>query len=299
MADGNTPQGGDKKPTAQVSSDNRFLFNRPIESGMGKGSKTPEETQNKFNWGAFGLTPLWAIAHKTPIGLLWLIVPLVLMLGNINAWLLIPGVALSLAISGYLGKNGNEWGWQNTKWISVMDFNIAQKAWARMGIAWLVIVILCSSWVILGKQGITAKFIEEQNLNQDKVTCANQLNRAGKIVYKAQSSASGVTTSMSSAKELQRVFTKFGGEKTYTKSGDDAIITNNGVKYTFVVTGQCDINRKTCGAILSRDAIGICKENNISLCTQNRTFCRMYIGANEVKEIPTPKPRVKEGSRIF
>jgi hypothetical protein len=98
------------------------------DSGMGKASVLPKELKG-FNWGAFLLSGIWAIAHKTWIGLL----------------AFIPFVGFLIAF--VLGVNGNEWAWQNRKWKSIEEFKKVQKVWMYWGIAIVGLVVIL--WMLM------------------------------------------------------------------------------------------------------------------------------------------------------
>lgn len=96
----------------------------------------PEEL-NRWNWGAFFLTWIWAIGHSTWIGLLALISP------------------ISLIMAIILGIKGNEWAWNNRKFENIDQFKAVQKKWAAWGLAlFLVSIVLMfaimASSVMLG-----------------------------------------------------------------------------------------------------------------------------------------------------
>jgi tetratricopeptide (TPR) repeat protein len=101
-----------------------------------------------LNWGALLLTPFWAIAHGTWIGLLafgpflgWILTLLVPPLGFILSGPL--GLA-GLIVAIVLLLKGNEWGWQNRAFSSVDEFRRVQKIWAYWGLGVLIFVILLS-----------------------------------------------------------------------------------------------------------------------------------------------------------
>jgi prepilin-type processing-associated H-X9-DG protein len=103
----------------------------PNNSGQGQNSVVPAEIQS-FNWGAFFLSWIWAIAHRAWIGLL----------------ALIPVVGLVMCF--VLGFKGNEWAWRNRHYPSVADFKRAQKSWAIAGLV-LVLgsVLLMPIWAAI------------------------------------------------------------------------------------------------------------------------------------------------------
>jgi len=79
------------------------------------GAMAPAEIKG-WNWGAFLLTPFWAIAHSVWIGLLCFV----------------PYVGWVMSI--VLGLKGNEWAWQNRRFTSVQEFRDVQRTWMVWGI---------------------------------------------------------------------------------------------------------------------------------------------------------------------
>jgi serine/threonine-protein kinase len=80
---------------------------------------------DKWNWGAFLLSPLWPFTNQVWIGLL--------------SWVPIANVAMPFI----LGAKGNAWAWKSRTWKSVEDFRAHQRAWAIAGS-----VVLGSSLVL-------------------------------------------------------------------------------------------------------------------------------------------------------
>ncbi len=98
------------------------------------GSELPDELRG-WNWGAFLLTWIWAIAHKTWIGLLSLVGGLIPFVG--------PVIVLVMWIM--LGLKGNEWAWKNRKFASVEEFKEVQKKWAIWGLVLFIISIVLTA----------------------------------------------------------------------------------------------------------------------------------------------------------
>jgi hypothetical protein len=74
-----------------------------------------------WNWGAFALTWIWGVAHRSYVALL-VFVP-------VFGWFIMPFV---------LGAKGNDWAWRNREWQSVEQFRRAQRAWGLGGLlAWV------------------------------------------------------------------------------------------------------------------------------------------------------------------
>jgi hypothetical protein len=80
---------------------------------------TPTEAELKsWSWGAFGLSWIWGIAHRSPIALL-VFVPVV-------GWFGMPFV---------LGRMGNRWAWRNRRWSDPEAFRRSQRAWAQAALS--------------------------------------------------------------------------------------------------------------------------------------------------------------------
>jgi hypothetical protein len=79
------------------------------------GAAAPPEILG-WNWGAFLLTPFWAIAHQVWIGLLCFV----------------PYVGWIMSI--VLGIKGSEWAWQNRRFSSAQEFRDVQRAWMLWGV---------------------------------------------------------------------------------------------------------------------------------------------------------------------
>jgi hypothetical protein len=98
-------------------------------SGQGKLAAVPPEV-DRWNWGAFLLNWIWGIGNNTFIALL-MFIPF--------ANLVMPFV---------LGAKGSVWAWRNKRWDSVEHFKRVQRAWARWGLALLVLGIAFSFGLI-------------------------------------------------------------------------------------------------------------------------------------------------------
>ncbi len=85
--------------------------------------KNYPETVYKLNWGAFLLTPFWALFHR-----MWLI-------GILS---LIP--VLSIVISVISLFNGSQWAWDKKEWESELAFEEDRSKWNLAGI---IVLILC------------------------------------------------------------------------------------------------------------------------------------------------------------
>ena len=78
---------------------------------------------NNFNWGAFSLWHLWGFWNGMPI-----LSCFGILLGLIaNTFYLL--FIIDIAISLYLGLQGNKLSWQKKDWSSATNFEIHQKRW--------------------------------------------------------------------------------------------------------------------------------------------------------------------------
>jgi hypothetical protein len=89
---------------------------RPRENTSGTPGVTAPPEIVGWNWGAFLLTPFWAIGHQVWIGLLCFV----------------PYVGWVMSI--VLGLKGSEWAWQNRRFDSVEQFRDVQRTWMWWGI---------------------------------------------------------------------------------------------------------------------------------------------------------------------
>lgn len=80
---------------------------------------------NRFNWGAFFFSWVWAIRHGVWIGLLGLV----------------PFLGLIMRI--VLGFRGNVWAWQRNLYASSADFLKTQRRWGQVG-------LVCACLAIFG-----------------------------------------------------------------------------------------------------------------------------------------------------
>jgi serine/threonine protein kinase len=111
-------------------------------SGQGLQSKTPIPKEIiGWNWGAFLLTPYWALAHRTWIGLFSLAATsswgILYFFSFGNPWIFKAMLAVSLAtelwIMVKLGRQGNQLAWQKVFWQSTSQFKAHQRNWAIAG----------------------------------------------------------------------------------------------------------------------------------------------------------------------
>ena len=89
---------------------------RALVNNSGQNESIPAELSSGWNWGAFMLPVVWAIAHETWFGLL----------------ALVPG--LNLVVPFVLAARGNELAWQNRRFHSIAHFQEVQRVWRNCAI---------------------------------------------------------------------------------------------------------------------------------------------------------------------
>lgn len=141
-------------PIMPTSAPAAASLNEPNNSGQGQSSVLPSEIRG-FNWGAFFLSWIWALAHRTWIGLL----------------ALIPVVGLVMCF--VLGFKGNEWAWRNRHYPSIADFKKAQKSWAIAGL-----VLAVGSFLLVPlPAAILFPVFARARENARKTSCQNNLKQ--------------------------------------------------------------------------------------------------------------------------
>jgi hypothetical protein len=112
-----------------------------------------DEELDKFNWGAFILTPFWGFTNGLPwLCLIYITVGLCGTLALLNYHQSIMPISftvfiLLLGCSLYVGFVGNRVSWTKKKWDSVKHFTSSQELWSNIGIA---ILTLCFFVVVIG-----------------------------------------------------------------------------------------------------------------------------------------------------
>lgn len=97
------------------------------------------ECINRFNWGAFGLLPLWGLGNGKSY-LFFLYLPIIFTLQENIIVTLLSVIFLIIAI--YYGINGNRISWMNKNWSSIEVFDRVQKRWNVAGILGLIISVI-------------------------------------------------------------------------------------------------------------------------------------------------------------
>ncbi len=127
--------------TALWDTPDRRLRDRPLNSS-GQGGEVPAEVARGWNWGAFWLSVLWGISHRTYQTLIVFVLAIVTLCadgimfiskGNMLAPMGVTSAALWLAgipLSVWYGRMGNRWAWQNREFRSIEEFRMVQKIWS-------------------------------------------------------------------------------------------------------------------------------------------------------------------------
>ena len=95
------------------------VYKEVVQEGTQFGGVTQERVPKfKWNWGAFGLFPIWGFFNGCWWGIL---------VSMFLGWLYpIPNLIF--------GMYGSRWAWENKKWSSVDEFEQAQSTWTIAGV---------------------------------------------------------------------------------------------------------------------------------------------------------------------
>ncbi len=98
-----------------------------------------------FHWGAYILTPIWCLFHKSWIALASYILLLFLSV-------LIPATSLILlGLQIYIGFKAKAWGWKNRNWKNLDHYLKNQKRWSIIALLLFGIQILYFVFWLLGR----------------------------------------------------------------------------------------------------------------------------------------------------
>ena len=133
----------------------------------------------KFNWGAFGLTVIWALCNGVN-GEFWRYFGIIVLLFVLGFLFGAPAMGLAVlvtfGISIYIGFKGNEWAWSGTKnWGSIDNFNKYQKKWV---IGWIISFVFW--WFVLPRIMVGMMF----SVAKDKLVPVNHVERTVKEMVK-------------------------------------------------------------------------------------------------------------------
>lgn len=105
---------------AKEEAERRGLMSRPVEQSHGGDLTTKPEDEQKlreWNWGAFLLAPIWALAN------------------GLDKWAILCFVPIvNIVVVFYLGYNGNRMAFDKSEIESVDDFMIFQRNWEMWGV---------------------------------------------------------------------------------------------------------------------------------------------------------------------
>lgn len=108
-----------------------------------------------FNWGAFWLSFIWGIAHRSwltlvilPVGLLSIVVGVTsIFLGPTGSAIRFAFNAINLGLAIWFGIKGNQWAWRTRGLRTEAQFRKREKIWALFG--WIV-GLLAISFTVWG-----------------------------------------------------------------------------------------------------------------------------------------------------
>ena len=93
---------------------------------------------DKWNWGAFFCSWIWAVYHKIYWPLAILIIGIIPYLGQVAA----------LALSVYLGVTGSAKAWSSGRYSDFESFKSAQKKWAIIGLILFILGIIAEAFLV-------------------------------------------------------------------------------------------------------------------------------------------------------
>ena len=112
------------------------ISNYGVENAFSQ-AEIDQETQ-KWNWGAFFCTWIWAVYHK----LYW---PLAIVVVGCIPYL---GQVAVLVLSVYLGYTGSEKAWNSGRYDTFEAYKSAQKKWAIAGIVVFILGIIVEAFLV-------------------------------------------------------------------------------------------------------------------------------------------------------
>lgn len=127
----NRPHVHDDRPRRQSYNDNFGVENTWSQSDIDKEIE-------KWNWGAFFCSWIWAAFHNTYWPAFIILVSFVPYVGQV----------CSLALCVYLGVNGSKIAWRSGKYRNFDSFKSAQKNWAIGGLIFFAACILFEIFVV-------------------------------------------------------------------------------------------------------------------------------------------------------
>ena len=92
----------------------------------------------RWNWGAFFCSWLWAICHRIYWPIAILVIGLIPYLGQIA----------SLALSVYLGLEGSRLAWNSGEYKDFEQFKSTQRKWMIGGVIWFIISVASTTYIL-------------------------------------------------------------------------------------------------------------------------------------------------------
>lgn len=95
-----------------------------------------DKALEKWNWGAFFCSWLWAVVHKIYWPLLILVVGCIPYIGQV----------CSLCLCVYLGLKGSKLGWESGIYKDFESYERIQRKWAIGGLIWFILSVIVSAY---------------------------------------------------------------------------------------------------------------------------------------------------------
>lgn len=123
----------------------RRISSERIYSTSGNFGKANTYTQadidkviEKWNWGAFFCSWLWAICHRLYWPIIMIFIAFIPYIGQIG----------NLCISVYLGLNGSKWAWECGKYKDFEAYLRAQRQWTIGGVVWFLASLVATAYLV-------------------------------------------------------------------------------------------------------------------------------------------------------
>jgi hypothetical protein len=104
-----------------------------------------QQAYSRWNWAAFLLPIPWMIGHGMYRQVIWFCFPMVLCQWIVFLPPLIRfavGFVLLFIASLYLGRKGNEFGWENRDFRTVEEFRKVQSVWSKWAVGLFIVQTL-------------------------------------------------------------------------------------------------------------------------------------------------------------
>lgn len=97
-----------------------------------------DKTLEKWNWGAFFCSWLWAICHRIYWPIIMILIGCIPYIGQVG----------NLCISVYLGLNGSKWAWESGKYKDFESFLRVQRQWTIGGLIWFIAALVATAFIV-------------------------------------------------------------------------------------------------------------------------------------------------------